>query len=169
MNSTKSATCFQSSGFKSNDFKPSDQYPSLKKLSQVTNCIKPNDFKPNGIKPSDHLPKNQYYSAACPVLKKKLCLDYSMFVESKFVDIENFILSMNVFDTTCHHQQGFRVPGFLRNRAGRCFQEQGTGTGPDPKLRTGTVKNLWNRPGTGQKTDYLNNLMKIKTHCVYFV
>ena len=30
----------------------------------------------------------------------------------------------------------------------------GTGTGPVPKLRTGTVKNLWNRPGTGQKTDY---------------
>ena len=62
-------------------------------------------------------------------------------------------------------------PGFLRNRTGRCFQEPGTGTGPVPKLRTGTgtVKNRWNRPGTGQKTDYLNNLMKIKTHCVYIV
>ena len=58
INSTKFATCFQLSGFNSNDFKPSDQYPrhlALKKLSQVTNCIKPNDFKPNGIKPSDHL------------------------------------------------------------------------------------------------------------------
>ena len=27
INSTKSATCFQLSGFKSNDFEPSDLYP----------------------------------------------------------------------------------------------------------------------------------------------
>ena len=48
MNSTKSATYFQLS-----DFKSIPETLGLKKVSQVINCIKPNDFKSNGIKPTD--------------------------------------------------------------------------------------------------------------------